>query len=107
MDHLVALFTDREQWDTFTDWMKKRLNGCPELKSRCPECKPECKDENYGVYCLFISLRATQHSASPFCARSLLVSPVKKDECVIRFYTVVVWRKWHTFMVCIDMRAIR
>ena len=28
-----------------------------------------------------INLRATQHSASPFCARSLLVSPVKKDEC--------------------------
>jgi hypothetical protein len=41
------VFTDSEQWDTFTDWMKKRLNDCPKLESSCPECKAECKDKNF------------------------------------------------------------
>jgi hypothetical protein len=41
------VFTDSKQWDTFTDWMKKRLNNCPKLESSCPECKAECKDKNY------------------------------------------------------------
>ena len=41
------VFTDQEQWDKFTGWMEKRLKDCPTLQSSFPECKAECKDDNY------------------------------------------------------------
>ena len=41
------VFTDQEQWDKCTGWMEKRLKDCPTLQSSFPECKAECKDENY------------------------------------------------------------
>jgi hypothetical protein len=82
------VFTDQEQWDKFTGWMEKRLKDCPTLQSRFPECKAECKDENYvplkvDYFCVLPVLKLKGSEANSTVGACSLGILLKQRESVI------------------------